>query len=80
MHLLNLCEVGGHKQGLPASRIAAASVVDGALNKDEYGSHAVQAYMSIWHETGHSHPGGTSLTQKDVLSKALGFGLYVIRN
>ena len=72
LHLLNLCEVGGHKQGLPASHIAPASVVDGALNKDEYGSHAVQAYMSIWHKTGASQPGGTSLTQKNVFLKSLG--------
>ena len=51
LHLLNLCEVGGHKQGLPACCIEADSVLDGALKKDEYGTHAVQAYMSIWHET-----------------------------
>ena len=49
--LLNLCEVGGHKQGLPACCIEADSVVDGALTKNESGTHAVQAYMSIWHET-----------------------------
>ena len=64
LHLLNLCEVGGHKQGLPAGCIKAASVMDGALNKDEYGTHAVQAYMSIWHNTGDSHPGGTSLKKQ----------------
>ena len=64
LHLLNLCEVGGHKQGLPAGCINAASVVDGALNKDEYGTHAVQAYMSIWHNTG--HPGGTLLTKREM--------------
>ena len=51
LHLLNLCEVGGHKQGLPACCIEADSVVDGALTKNESGTHAVQAYMSIWHET-----------------------------
>ena len=72
MNLLNLCEVGGHKQGLPARHIDPAIVVDDALTKDEYGSHAVQAYMSIWHKAGHSHPGGTSLTQKDVLVESLG--------
>ena len=71
LHLLNLCEVGGHKKGLSASHITAASVVDGVLTKGEYGSHAVQAYMSIWHETGHSHPGGTSVTQKEMLVKDL---------
>ena len=51
LHLLNLCEVGGHKQGLPACCIEANSVLDGALTKNESGTHAVQAYMSIWHET-----------------------------
>ena len=55
-----LCEVGGHKQGLPAGCIKADCVVGGALTKDEYGTHAEQAYMSIWHNTGDSHPGGTS--------------------
>ena len=66
MHLLNLCEVGGHKQGLPVSCIKADSIAEGALTKDEYGTHAVQAYMSIWHNTGDSHPGGTSLKKQDV--------------
>ena len=75
LNLLNLCEVGGHKQGLPAKHIDPAIVVDDALTKDEYGSHAVQAYMSIWHKTGHSHPGGTSLTQKDVLVESLGVSI-----
>ena len=71
LHLLNLCEVGGHKKGLSASHITAASVVDGVLTKGEYGSHVVQAYMSIWHETGHSHPDGTSVTQKEMFVKDL---------
>ena len=71
LHLLNLCEVGGHKQGLPACCIEADSVVDGALTKDEYGTHAEQAYMSIWHNTGDSHPSGTSLTKQDVRVKSL---------
>ena len=71
LHLLNLCEVGGHKQGLPASCIKADSIAEGALTKDEYGTHAVQAYMSIWHNTGDSHPGGTSLKKQDVVVKSL---------
>ena len=40
--------------------------MDGALTKNESGTHAVQAYMSIWHNTGDSHPGGTSLKKQDV--------------
>ena len=71
LHLLNLCEVGGHKQGLPAGCIKADCVVGGALTKDEYGTHAEQAYMSIWHNTGDSHPSGTSLTKQDVRVKSL---------
>ena len=67
----NLCEVGGHKQGLPVSCIKADSIAEGALTKDEYGTHAVQAYMSIWHNTGDSHPGGTSLKKQDVVVKSL---------
>ena len=61
LHLLNLCEVGGHMQGLSACHIEAATVVDEALKKNEYGSEATQAYMSIWHKTGASQPGGLSL-------------------
>ena len=72
LHLLNLCEVGGHKQGLRDCCIEAHSVLEGALkNPNEYGAQAVQAYMSIWHNTGDSHPGGTSLTKQDVRVKSL---------
>ena len=71
LHLLNLCEVGGHKQGLQAQGIQADNIVDGTLLKDEYGTHAVQNYMSIWHNTGDSHPSGTSLTKQDVNVKSL---------
>ena len=38
LHLLNLCEVGGHKQGLQAECIQPESIVDGILVKDEYGT------------------------------------------
>ena len=58
LHLLNLCEVGGHKQGLPASCIKAACLVDEALNPGEYGTQAEQAYMSIWHHAGMDPPCG----------------------
>ena len=46
---------------ISACYIPAASIVDEALTKDEYGSETVQAYMSIWHETGASQPGVASL-------------------
>ena len=39
----NLCEVGGHKQGLRAAYIQSDTIVDGALNEDEYGTQVVQA-------------------------------------
>ena len=61
LHLLSLCEVGGHKQGLPACRCDTSSITDGALTQGEYGSCATQAYMSVWHETGVFQPGGVSL-------------------
>ena len=38
LHLLNLCEVGGHKQGLQAECIQPDSIVDGVFLKDEYGT------------------------------------------
>ena len=47
LHLLNLCEVGGHMQGLSACHIEAATVVDEALKENEYGSEATQAYMLL---------------------------------
>ena len=58
LHLLNLCEVGGHKKGLPASFIKADCLVDEALNKGEHGTQAQQAYMSIWHHAGMDPPCG----------------------
>ena len=36
LHLLNLCEVGGHKQGLPAVHCHASNITDQALKEDEY--------------------------------------------
>ena len=71
LHLLNLCEVGGHKQGLRDCCIEADSVLEPALKKDTYGAQVVQAYMSIWHNTGDSHPGGTLLTKRDMNVKSL---------
>ena len=61
LHLLNLCEVGGHMQGLPAASCDPSCVTDQALNPGEYGSSATQAYMAIWQETCASQPGGVSL-------------------
>ena len=60
LHLLNLCEVGGHKQGLEANNISPSRVTDGALVQG-YGSQTKQAYLSIWHERGAQQPGGVSL-------------------
>ena len=66
LHLLNLCEVGDHKQGLRDCCIEADSVLEGALKKDEYGAQSVQAYMSIWNKTGDSHRDGTLLTKREM--------------
>ena len=60
LHLLNLCEVGAHKKGLPAHGYNSG-ITDGALMQGEYGSRAIQAYMAIWHAVGASQPGGVSL-------------------
>ena len=54
LHKLNLCEVGGHKQGLAAIHCDASNIVDGALKANQYGSRAEQAYLSVWAEAGAS--------------------------
>ena len=61
LHLLNLCEVGGHMQGLAACNYDSAIIVEGALVEDQYDSNATQAYLSIWDKKGSLHPEGVSL-------------------
>ena len=61
LHLLGLCEVGGHQKGFSAAGVETQSIIDEAcLRKGEFGSTATHAYMSIWHEAGASQPGGVS--------------------
>ena len=52
LHLLGLCEVGGHKAGLGALGIHPQDLLEGALPVKEFRAAANQAYMSVWHETG----------------------------
>ena len=61
LHNLNLCEVGGHRQGLEAIHCEASSIIDGALQANHFGSCAQQAYMSVWVEAGVSDWDGTKL-------------------
>ena len=61
MHLLGLCEVGGHKKGLKTEGIHPQDLIDGVLNEKEYGAEAIQAYMSVWHAVGAAQPNGVSL-------------------
>lgn len=61
LHLLSLCEVGGHKQGLRDACIHPQAVLDGVLPHKEYRAAAMQAYMSVWHATGNAEPDGVSL-------------------
>ena len=61
LHLLGLCEVGGHKQGLKTAGICPQDLVDGVLAEKEYRAAAMQAYMSVWHEAGAAKPDGVSL-------------------
>ena len=61
MHLLGLCEVGWHRQGLNAEGIRPEDLIKGALPEKGCRAEAVQAYMSVWHEAGAAQPGGVSL-------------------
>jgi hypothetical protein len=43
LHLLSLCEVGGHKQGLKTAFIHPQALLDGVLPHQEYRAAAMQA-------------------------------------
>ena len=62
LHLLGLCEVGGHKAGLGALGIHPQDLLEGALPVKEFRAAANQAYMSVCHETGT----GVSLKLREV--------------
>ena len=47
LHLLNLCEVGGHKKGLDESKKHAQKIVSEVL-KRHYKAISCQAYMATW--------------------------------
>ena len=57
LHLLSMCEVGSHKEGLQTGGIRTDALTGGVLQEDEYGSFSKQAYVSIWHEAGAFQPG-----------------------
>jgi len=61
LHLLGLCEVGGHKQGLKTAGICPQDLVYGVLAEKEYCAAVLQAYMGVWHEAGAAKPDGVSL-------------------
>ena len=61
LHLLGLCEVGGHKKGLRDLHIHPPGLIDGVLAEGEYDAEAMQAYMSVWDQAGAAQPGGVSL-------------------
>ena len=61
MHLLGLCEVGGHKKGLKDALIYPEDLLVGVLRDKEYRAQSMQAYMSVWHVGGADMPGGVSL-------------------
>ena len=62
LHLLGLCEVGGHKAGLGTLGIDPQDLLEGAMLVNEFRVAANQAYMSVWHETGT----GVSLKLREV--------------
>ena len=61
LHLLSLCEVGGHMRGLQDLHISPLDFINGVLRDGEYHAAAVQAYMNVWHQAGAAQPGGVSL-------------------
>ena len=46
-HMVNLCEVGGHKEGLQKSTVSAQDLVSQALSW-HYKATSCQAYMATW--------------------------------
>ena len=61
LHLLSLCEVGGHMRGLQDLHISPLDFINGVLPDGEYHAAAVQAYMNVWHQAGAAQLGGVSL-------------------
>ena len=57
LHLLGLCDVGEHRQGLKTVRIHPQDLMDDVLAPNEYSADAQGAYMSVWHEAGAAQPG-----------------------
>ena len=47
LHLLNLCEVGAHKEGLEHSNVRPEDLVSQALTR-HYKARSCQAYMATW--------------------------------
>ncbi len=61
LHLLGLCEVGGHKLGIKASGIQPRSLVSDMLHGEEYRALDVQDYVSVWRQSDVCQPGGLAL-------------------
>ena len=50
LHMVTLCEVGGHKQGLKRSMVRAQDLVSEVLSR-HYKATSCQAYMATWQAT-----------------------------
>ena len=61
LHLLGLCEVGGHRKGLNELGIPAHELLPEALPVEEFRVAIIQNYMSVWHQAGTARCGGVSL-------------------
>ena len=48
LHMINLCEVGSHKQGLSRSMVCAQELISSACLSSHYKAMSCQAYMATW--------------------------------
>ena len=60
LHVLGLCEVGAHKQGIKSAGMHPLDIIDGVMAKG-YSADSMQAYMTVWHQAGAQKPHGVSL-------------------
>ena len=65
LHLLGLCEVGGHRKGLNELGIPAHELLPEALPVEEFRVAIIQNYMSVWHQAGTARCGGVSLKLRE---------------
>ena len=64
LHMVNLCEVGSHKQGLSRSMMCAQELISSACLSSHYMAMSCLSYMAVWQATTEeSDDDGVTITQ-----------------